>query len=401
MGKFRTLDDVDFARKRVLIRLDLNVPLQNGRVSDTTRIDRVIPTLQELRGKGASIRILSHFGRPNGKVVPEMSLRPIVESLQQALGAPVRFIATDWQGEGALSTLADMNPGEVLLLENTRFSSGEVVNDAVLAKTMASLGDIYVNDAFSAAHRAHASTVGVAALLPGFAGRAMEAELNALEAALTKPNHPVLAIVGGAKVSSKLDLLGNLSAKVDGLIIGGGMANTFLAANGISVGKSLCEVDLLETALEIQATAQKNGCEIILPLDALVAGELKSDAVSRVASLDEIGADDMILDVGPQTIADLNARLENAATLVWNGPLGAFEIPPFDTGTVAVARHAAELTGVGKLVSVAGGGDTVAALGHADVAGDFSYVSTAGGAFLEWLEGKVLPGVKVLERRAI
>lgn len=397
MNTFRTLDDVDVAGKRVLVRLDLNVPLQNGDVSDATRIERVVPTLREIINKGGCLLILSHFGRPKGKVVPEMSLQPIAAPLSQMLGAPVRFIATDWQGDGPASRIGQLNSGDVVLLENTRYSAGEEANDVALAKMMASLGDIYVNDAFSAAHRAHASTAGVAAHLPAYAGRAMQAELSALEAALTTPKRPVLAIVGGAKISSKLTLLGNLTAKVDGLIIGGGMANTFIAANGVNIGNSLCETDLLDTARDIQETAKKNGCEIILPLDALVAKEFKANAPSRTAQLDDIAADDMILDVGPNTIADLNGRLEQAATLVWNGPLGAFEIPPFDTGTVAVARHAASRTNAGSLVSVAGGGDTVAALSHAGVVDDFSYVSTAGGAFLEWLEGKELPGVKALE----
>ncbi|MBZ0214932.1 MAG: phosphoglycerate kinase [Fimbriimonadaceae bacterium] len=400
MNRFRTLDDVDVAGKRVLVRLDLNVPVQNGRVTDTTRIDRVVPTLREITAKGGSVLILSHFGRPKGQCVADLSLEPVAGPLSDALGSPVRFVATDWRGEGLNACIGTLNPGDVVLLENTRFSPGEEANDEALAKRMASLGDIFVNDAFSAAHRAHASTTGIAAHLPAYAGRAMQAELSALEAALSAPKRPVLAIVGGAKISSKLALLGNLSAKVDGLIIGGGMANTFLAANGINVGNSLCETDLLETARDIQNTAQKNGCEIILPVDALVAKEFKANAASRVAHLDDIATDDMILDVGPETVGDLNMRLGQAATLVWNGPLGAFEITPFDSGTVAVARYAAAQTLAGDLVSIAGGGDTVAALGHAGIVDDFSYVSTAGGAFLEWLEGKELPGVKALERSA-
>ena len=400
MKKFRTLDDVDVSGKRVLIRLDLNVPVQDGRVSDTTRIDRVVPTLRELHDKGASILILSHFGRPKGNVVPEMSLAPLSAPLSQALGIEVRFDATNWQNLDPDSLAVNMRPDEVVLLENTRFSPGEEANDPALAGAMAAMGDIFVNDAFSATHRTHASTVGIATHLPAYAGRAMELELDALAAALTTPKHPVLAIVGGAKISSKLELLGNLSAKVDGLIIGGGMANTFLAANGVYVGNSLCETDLLDTARDIQKTAAANGCEIILPLDALVAQEFKENAPSRVASLDDIGGDDMVLDVGPKTIEDLNTRLDAAATLVWNGPLGAFEIAPFDTGTVAVARRAAAQTMAGNLISVAGGGDTVAALGQAGAVEGFTYVSTAGGAFLEWLEGKELPGVKVLEINA-
>jgi len=363
MRKFRTLDDVDVAGKKVLVRLDLNVPVRDGEVTDTTRIDRIIPTLRELRDKGAAILVLSHFGRPKGQVVAGMSMAPIAPSLEAALGAPVRFVATDWCGDGPVSETAGLQSGEVVLLENTRFSPGEEANDKGLAQAMAGLGDLYVNDAFSAAHRAHASTTGVAALLPAFAGRAMQAELDALETALTRPKHPVLAIVGGAKISSKLDLLGNLSARVDGLIIGGGMANTFLAANGVGVGKSLCETDLLGTARNIQETAKINGCEIILPIDVIVAEKFTANAPSRTARLDDVGADDMILDIGPASVEDLKARLDQAATLVWNGPLGAFELPPFDRGTVAVAGHAATLTRAGKLISVAGGGDTVAALG--------------------------------------
>jgi phosphoglycerate kinase len=396
MRQYRTLDDIDVEAKRVLIRLDLNVPMRDGRITDMTRIDRILPTLTELLDKDAGIIVLSHFGRPNGKVVPEMSLKPVAEPFGAALGKPVRFIDIDWAKPDA----GTVSPGDVVLLENTRFHPGEESNDPKHAAAMAALGEIYVNDAFSVAHRAHASTEGVAHFLPAAAGRAMQAELDALGAALQDPKKPVLAVVGGAKISSKLDLIGNLSARVDGLIIGGGMANTFLAARGVDIGKSLCEHDLLETARRITEEAASHGCEIILPVDAVVATEFAAGAASRTVTLDNIASDDMVLDIGPESVADLNTRLDDAATLVWNGPLGAFEIEPFDAGTNAVARHAANLTRNGKLVSVAGGGDTVAALAHAGAADDFTYVSTAGGAFLEWLEGKDLPGVKVLRSGA-
>ncbi len=392
MRQYRTLDDIDVDARRVLIRLDLNVPMHNSDITDTTRIDRVVPTLTELLDKGAGIIVLSHFGRPEGKAVPEMSLKPVAAPLGKALGKPVRFVDIDWARPDA-GTVA---PGDIVLLENTRFHPGEESNDPAHAAAIAALGDIYVNDAFSTAHRAHASTEGIAHILPSVAGRAMQAELDALEAALQTPKKPVLAIVGGAKISSKLDLIGNLSARVDGLIIGGGMANTFLAAKGVNIGKSLCEHDLLETARRMTEEAADQGCEIILPVDAVVATEFAAGAASRTVSLDNIGSDDLVLDIGPKSVTDLNSRLDNAATLVWNGPLGAFEIEPFDAGTNAVAQHAANLTRNGDLVSVAGGGDTVAALAHAGVVNDFTYVSTAGGAFLEWLEGKDLPGVKVL-----
>ncbi len=396
MGQYRTLDDIDVEARRVLVRLDLNVPMRDGRITDTTRIDRAVPTLSELLDRGAGVILLSHFGRPGGKVVPEMSLKPVAGPLAEALGKPVRFVDIDWTKPDA----GTVQPGEIVLLENTRFHPGEQANDPDLAAAMAALGDIYVNDAFSAAHRAHASTEGVARILPAVAGRAMQAELDALGAALRTPKKPVLAVVGGAKISSKLDLIGNLSARVDGLIIGGGMANTFLAAKGVDIGKSLCEHDLLETARRMTEEAARHGCEIILPIDVVVASEFATGAASRIVSLDAVGSDDMVLDIGPESVADLNARLDKAATLVWNGPLGAFEIAPFDAGTNAVAQHAASLTRDGKLISVAGGGDTVAALVHAGAADDFTYVSTAGGAFLEWLEGKDLPGVKVLRSGA-
>lgn len=391
-----TLDDVDVKGRRVLVRLDLNVPVRDGRVTDATRIARAVPTLRELVERGAAVIVLSHFGRPKGKVVEAMSLGPIAAPLAAALGRPVRFVATDWSDAAAGKASAAARPGDVLLVENTRFSAGEEKNDPAFARKMAALADIYVNDAFSAAHRAHASTEGVARLLPAVAGRAMQAELAALARALTTPERPLLALVGGAKISTKLDLLASLSARVDGLIIGGGMANTFLAATGVGVGRSLCEHDLAETARGIIATARAAGCEIILPVDVVLAREFAAGAAHRTAPVSEVGAEEMILDVGPASVAELCARLEAARTLVWNGPLGAFEIAPFDAGTNAVARRAAELTGEDRLVSVAGGGDTVAALAGAGVADRFTYVSTAGGAFLEWLEGKELPGVKIL-----
>jgi phosphoglycerate kinase len=398
---FATLDDLDVAGKRVLLRLDLNVPVKDGEVTDATRIERAAPTVTELMGKGATVVILAHFGRPKGKPVPDFSLAPVARPLCVAIGKPVTFVPTTWQDDLAEQTVAEASPGEVILLENTRFHPGEEKNDPELAKKMAGLGDFYVNDAFSAAHRAHASTEGVARLLPAAAGRAMEAELDALGKALTAPERPLLALVGGAKISTKLDLLGNLSKKVDGLIIGGGMANTFLAAKGINVGKSLCEHDLAETARKIMDGAAAANCEIILPVDAAVAREFAENAPNETVAIDAVPDDAMILDIGPQSAADLCTRLEKAKTLVWNGPLGAFEIAPFDAGTNKVARRAAELTGAGKLVSVAGGGDTVAALKRAEAADGFSYVSTAGGAFLEWLEGKELPGVKVLMTHSV
>lgn len=393
---FKTLDDVDVAGKRVLVRLDLNVPVKDGEVTDTTRIDRIVPTLTELFDKGATVIVLAHFDRPKGKVVPDMSLGPLARPLVNATGRFVTFVPTTWTDDLPEQALAEAREGDLILMENTRFHPGEEKNDPALAKKMAGLGDIYVNDAFSAAHRAHASTEGVAHLLPSVAGRAMEAEVRALSAALTDPKRPLLALVGGAKISTKLDLLGNLSKKVDGLIIGGGMANTFLAARGIDVGKSLCEHDLLDTARRIMAQAEAAGCDIILPVDAVVAKEFKAGAASRMVDVNAVAANEMILDVGAKSVAQLKERLAGAATLVWNGPLGAFEVAPFDAGTNAVAREAARLTGEGKLLSVAGGGDTVAALHHAGAADAFTYVSTAGGAFLEWLEGKPLPGVDIL-----
>ena len=400
MAAFRTLDDAgDVTGKRVLVRVDLNVPMRDdpdGRqVSDDTRIERVAPTITELTAKGAKVILLAHFGRPRGARVPDMSLRPVAPAVEKVIGRPVAF-AGDCIGEKAAEAVSALQNGAVLLLENTRFHAGEEKNDPEFATALAALGDLYVNDAFSAAHRAHASTEGLARLLPAYAGRAMGAELTALDKALTNPKKPLLAIVGGAKVSSKIDLLANLVQKVDALVIGGGMANTFLAAKGVEVGKSLHEADLAGTARQIMIQAAEARTAIILPSDAVIARALEPGAASQTVTLDEVPADAMILDVGAETIKIINAWIDNAATLVWNGPLGAFEVPPFDTGTIAAALHAAARTKVGGLLSVAGGGDTVAALNHAGIADDFSYVSTAGGAFLEWLEGKPLPGVDAL-----
>lgn len=394
---FKTLDDLtDISGKRVLIRVDLNVPMKDGVVTDTTRIERILPTIRAITAKGGKAILLAHFGRPKGERVADMSLKPVARPLAELLGQAVDF-AGDCIGEPAAEAVGKMVDGGILLLENTRYHKGEEKNDPDFAKALAANGDVYVNDAFSAAHRAHASTEGLAQLLPAYAGLTMQAELDALGSALGDPKRPVLAVVGGAKVSSKIDLLENLVAKVDMLVIGGGMANTFLAAKGVDVGKSLCEHDLADTARMIMATAEKAGCEIILPADAVVAKEFKAGADNETVALDAIPADGMILDVGPASIAKVNEKIDQAATLVWNGPLGAFEIAPFDKATVAAAQHAAERTKAGKLNSVAGGGDTVAALNHANASSAFSYVSTAGGAFLEWLEGKELPGVKALE----
>jgi len=396
MTAFRTLDDADVAGRRVLVRVDLNVPVKDGKVTDATRIERVAETISELSGKGARVILLAHFGRPKGKPDPEQSLEPIAAATAQVLGRPVGF-AGDCVGEAAAKAVAAMADGDVLLLENTRFHAGEEKNDAEFARALAANGDVYVNDAFSAAHRAHASTEGLAHLLPAYAGRTMQAELEALEKGLGKPQRPVVAIVGGAKVSTKIDLLQNLVTKVDALVIGGGMANTFLAARGTDVGKSLCEHDLAHTALQIMAAAAEAGCAIILPSDAVVAREFKEGAANEVVPVEAVPSDAMILDVGPETVNTVQDWIGRAATVVWNGPLGAFEIAPFDKATVAAAQFAAGRTKEGKLVSVAGGGDTVAALNHAGVAEDFSYVSTAGGAFLEWMEGKALPGVEALK----
>lgn len=393
MPNFRTLDDAQLTGKRVVCRVDLNVPIKDGIVTDTTRIDRVAPTLREIMDKGAALIVLAHFDRPKGKVVPEMSLKPVAPALEKILGRPVRFVFTDWRD----APTVEVNPGECVLMENTRYHPGEEKNDEAFSKMLSGLGDLYVNDAFSAAHRAHCSTEGIAHFIPAYAGRAMEAELKALQLALETPKRPVIAIVGGAKVSSKLDLLGNLVKQVDALVIGGAMANTFLWAQGHSIGKSLAEGDLLDTARAILRTAEDAGCAIILPVDGIVAKEFKAGAESHDYGIDAIPNDGMILDVGPLSIDRVRAAIDDAHTLVWNGPLGAFEVPPFDVATVAAAKHAAARTKAGKLVSVAGGGDTVSALNHAGAANDFTYISTAGGAFLEWLEGKPLPGVKALE----
>ena len=392
---FKTLDDADVSGKRVLVRVDLNVPMDNGKVTDATRLERIAPTITEISGKGGKVILLAHFGRPKGRDAAN-SLKPVAAELAKVIGKPVAF-ADDCIGETAQKTVAAMKDGDVLCLENTRFHKEEEKNDPAFVAELAKLGDIWVNDAFSAAHRAHASTEGLGHKLPAYAGRTMQAELDALGKALDAPQKPVIAIVGGAKVSSKIDLLQNLVSKVDMLVIGGGMANTFLHAQGVGVGKSLCEKDLAPTALKILETAKAANCTIILPVDAVVAHEFKANAASEVTGLNAIPTDGMILDVGPQSIAAINKAIDTAKTLVWNGPLGAFEMTPFDTGTVEAAKHAAARTKNGGLISVAGGGDTVAALNHAKVADDFTYISTAGGAFLEWMEGKPLPGVDVLK----
>jgi phosphoglycerate kinase len=392
---FKTLDDIgDVRGKRVLVREDLNVPMQDGAVSDDTRLRATLPTVTELADKGAIVLILAHFGRPKGNPSAEFSLKQLVEPYANVLGRPVTYV--DWEGDAAAVTA--LAPGDVAILENTRFFGGEEKNDPAVVDRFASLGDLYVNDAFSAAHRAHASTEGLAHKLPAFAGRAMEAELDALDKALGNPEHPVAAVVGGAKVSTKLDVLKHLVTRVDHLIIGGGMANTFLAARGVNVGKSLCEHELTGTADEIFAAADSANCTIHLPYDVVVAKEFRANPPIRTVNVHEVAADEMILDVGPAATEALADVLKNCRTLVWNGPLGAFETPPFDTATVALAKTAAALTKSGSLVSVAGGGDTVAALNQAGVADDFTFVSTAGGAFLEWMEGKDLPGVAALAR---
>jgi phosphoglycerate kinase len=396
MPQFKTIDALDVAGKRVLVRADLNVPVKDGRVTDATRIERLAPTILALLDRGAKVIVLSHFGRPKGKPDPAFSLRPLIQPLSGALGGRDVKFAADCIGPEAKRVVDALGPGEVALLENLRFHPEEEKNDPGFARKLAELGDIYVNDAFSAAHRAHASTEAIARLLPAAAGKLMQAELEALGAALETPERPLAAIVGGAKVSTKLDLLTFMLDKVDVLVIGGAMANTLLFAQGKDVGKSLCERDMAETARGILAKAK--GKTLVLPTDAVVAREFKPNAPSEVASVDKIPADAMMLDVGPATVADIVKRLETCRTLVWNGPLGAFETPPFDRGTVEVARRVAELTRAGKLLSVAGGGDTVAALGAAGVVDKLSYVSTAGGAFLEWLEGKELPGVAALRR---
>lgn len=395
-ASFKTLDDFDFAGKRVLLRTDLNVPMQDGRVSDLTRLERTAPTIAEIADAGGIVIVLSHFGRPKGQIVPEMSLEPIADALASVMGRSVEF-AADTVGKSAQAAVNEAANGDVIVLENLRFDAREEANEASFAEELAALGDIFINDAFSAAHRAHASTEGITHLMPTAAGRLMQQELEALSGALESPAHPVAALVGGAKVSTKMAVLGNLIPKVDMIVIGGGMANTFLYAQGIDVGKSLCETDMADDARDILARATAANCEVILPVDAVVAREFAAGAANETVAVDAIPGDAMMLDVGPASIATVTAKLASCKTLVWNGPMGAFEIEPFDAGTNGVAREAARLTEAGQLLSVAGGGDTVAALANAGAQERFSYVSTAGGAFLEWLEGKTLPGVAALK----
>jgi phosphoglycerate kinase len=395
MAKFLTLDDIDPRGKRVLLRADLNLPVKDGKIGDRTRLVRLAPTIRELADRGACIVVVSHFGRPKGKPDPAFSLRPLAGPLAEAIGRPVAF-AADCIGATAQRVVAALKPGEVALLENLRFHPGEEANDKDFARALAALGDLYVNDAFSAAHRAHASTEALAHLLPAAAGRLMQEELEALGRALETPARPLAALVGGAKVSTKLDILNFITGKLDVLIVGGAMANTLLFAQGIAVGASLCERDMAETGRGIIAAAQQAGCTLILPVDAVVARELKPGIAGTTTPIERVPADAMILDIGPLTVQAIGARLGQCRTLVWNGPVGAFETPPFDAGTTAIARRVAELTKAGTLLSVAGGGDTVAALAQAGVGDDLSYVSTAGGAFLEWLEGRELPGVAAL-----
>ena len=395
---FRTLDDADVAGKRVLLRVDLNVPTENGKVTDKTRIERVTSTIAEIADKGGKVILLAHFGRPKGGPDEANSLRPVAEAVAEVVGRPVGF-ATDCIGPVAEAAIAGLKNGDIILLENTRFYKGEEKNDPAIVEGLAKLGDLYVNDAFSAAHRAHASTEGVAHKLPAFAGRAMQAELEALTIALGNPERPVAAIVGGAKVSTKLELLGNLINKVEVLIIGGGMANTFLFAQGLGVGKSLCEKDMADTARKVLADAEKSKCRIVLPVDATVAREFKAHAHARVVDVGHVADDEMILDIGPKSVVHIEEILGGIKTLVWNGPFGAFETPPFEAATFAIAKTVGFLTREGKLKAIAGGGDTVAALNEAGVAGQFTYVSAAGGAFLEWMEGKALPGVEALRAK--
>ncbi|HBI19817.1 MULTISPECIES: phosphoglycerate kinase [unclassified Brevundimonas] len=394
---FRTLDDAkNLAGKTALVRVDFNVPMEGGKVTDDTRLRVALPTIQRLRDAGAKVVLLAHFDRPKGQRVPSMSLKPVVEPLETVLGAPVRF-ADDCIGGPAVAAIRDLDAGGVVLLENVRFHAAEEANDPVFAQKLADLGDLYVNDAFSAAHRAHASTEGIAHHIPAYAGESMRRELDALDAALGNPQKPVVGIVGGSKVSTKLDLLKNLVGKLDTLAIGGGMANTFLYAQGIDIGGSLAEKDMADTAREILAEAQAKGCDILLPVDVVVATEVKPGAEARTVKTGAaLSGEDKILDAGPDTVARLNAAIDASKTLIWNGPLGVFEVPPFDAATVAAAKHVAERTKAGALIAVAGGGDTVAAVGHAGVAADLTFVSTAGGAFLEWMEGKPLPGVEAL-----
>ena len=394
---FRTLDDApSLAGKTALVRVDFNVPMEDGRVTDDTRLRAALPTIQRLRDAGAKVALLAHFDRPKGQRVPSMSLKPVLAPLEAVLGAPVGF-AEDCIGPDAVHAIRDLDTGGVVLLENVRFHAAEEANDPVFAQKLADLGDLFVNDAFSAAHRAHASTEGIAHHIPAYAGEAMRHELEALDAALGRPQRPVIGIVGGAKVSTKLDLLQNLVAKLDRLAIGGGMANTFLFAQGADIGGSLAEKDMADTARAIMAEAEKQGCELLLPVDVVVAVAVSPGVAARTLKMGApLSADDKILDAGPETVARLTAAMDQSKTLIWNGPLGVFEVPPFDAATVAAARHAADLATSGKLVAVAGGGDTVAALNHAGVADDMTFVSTAGGAFLEWMEGKPLPGVEAL-----
>ncbi|WP_374343464.1 phosphoglycerate kinase [Phenylobacterium sp.] len=394
---FKTLDDADLQGRRALVRVDFNVPMHDGQVSDDTRLKAAVPTIAKLRAGGAKVVLLAHFDRPKGKVVPEMSLAPIAPALAKVLGAPVAF-GSDCVGPAAADAIAAIKAGDVLLLENVRFHAGEEKNDPDFAKALAANGDLYVNDAFSAAHRAHASTEGLAHLLPAYAGEQMRLELSALDKALGKPDRPVLGIVGGSKVSTKLDLLSHLVTKLDKLAIGGGMANTFLFAQGHEVGASYCEKDMAETAREIIRVAGQNNCELLLPIDIVVAEVMQPGAAARVRKLGAVDEHERILDAGPETVERLNKAMDASKTLIWNGPLGVFEMPPFDKGTMGAAHHAAELAKAGKLVAVAGGGDTVAALNAAGVVGDFTFVSTAGGAFLEWMEGKELPGVAALSK---
>lgn len=396
MAAFKTLDQIAVAGKRVLLRVDLNVPMQNGEVSDTTRIERLVPTINSLVARDAKVVILSHFGRPKGKPVAEDSLKQLVAPLSHALGGKSIAFSSDCIGPAAAAVVAALKPGEIALLENLRFHPGEEGNDPAFVAALGQLGDVYVNDAFSAAHRAHASTEGLAHVLPNAAGLLMQAELDALGAALDHPQRPVVAIVGGSKVSTKLDLLNSLVKKVDVLVIGGAMANTLLLARGVAIGKSLVEKDMLDTARTIQAAADAAGCDIVLPIDAVIAAKLAPGQETAVVPIDAVPAESLILDAGPKTVALIVQRLEQAKTLVWNGPVGAFEIPPFDAGTTGIAKEAARLVQAGKLLAVAGGGDTVSAMAHAGVIDKLSYVSTAGGAFLEWLEGRELPGVKAL-----
>jgi phosphoglycerate kinase len=396
MTGFRTLDQADVHGKRVLLRVDFNVPIQDGKVSDLTRIERVAPTIAEIADKGGKVILLSHLGRPKGAPDPKQSLRPVAAALSNILGRPVAF-APDCIGSAAEAAVGAMQPGDILCLENTRFHKEEEKNDKNFVSALAKLGDIWVSDAFSAAHRAHASTEGLGHVLPPYAGRAIEAELDALARVLERPAHPVVAIVGGAKVSSKLDLLGNLLTKVDVVVIGGAMANTFLFAQGKRIGKSLCESDLAGTAREILSSTDTAGCEILLPIDVVVAEKLAAHAPSRVVQVNDVAEEDMILDLGPSSVEHVVSTLGRSKTLLWNGPVGAFEVEPFDKATTEIAKAAAELTRAGKLLSVAGGGDIVAALNAAGTAERFSFVSTAGGAFLEWLEGKALPGVEILK----